>query len=319
MTRTSLASFLDPSAELGTVINSIATACTEISAILRSGALTGMLGSLESENVQGETQKELDVKTNEIMVDILSANRHVAALASEEMDDILPLPHSGGSYVAAFDPLDGSSNIDKVMSVGTIFSILPAPAGPATVADFLKPGSTQAAAGYVIYGPQTVMMLTLGDGVFEFTLDPMDDQWLMTGENIAMPSGARMFAVNISNRRHWSQPVRDQIDAYMLGKDGPLGKDYNMRWAGSMVADLHRIFKQGGVFLYPQDMRTPDKPGKLRLIYECNPMALLVEQAGGAASTGAQRVLDVVPTKLHQRVPIVIGEAGEVAAFEQAK
>ena len=266
MSRPSLSAFLEQSGTLGSVIETIAIGCAEIATILRSGDLTGLLGSLKSENVQGETQKQLDVKSNDILVGLLMGHAGVAALASEEMDDILPTPQTAGAYLVAFDPLDGSSNVDTVMSVGTIFSILPAPGGAVKEASFLAPGTGQVAAGYVIYGPQTVLVLTLGKGVFEFTLDPQSGLWLETAANIAMPQGTRMFAINISNRRHWPQAIRGVIDDFLLGKDGPLGQDFNMRWTGSMVADMHRILKQGGVFLYPDDLRNPDNPGKLRLL-----------------------------------------------------
>jgi len=304
----------DASAELVGLIADIATVCERIAKLVNRGALSGSLGSLGSENVQGEVQKKLDVLANDVFLEAFAGSQVVAALASEEMDDI----HQCGSgpFLLLFDPIDGSSNIDVDLSVGTIFSVLrnPASGGAPVAADFLQPGHSQVAAGYAIYGPQTLMMLTIRHGTFEFALDPDSGAWIMTSNGaITIPTGKREFAINASNYRHWADPVRRYIDECLAGKTGPRGADFNMRWAGSMVADLHRILKRGGIFLYPWDAREPDRAGKLRLMYEANPMSMLVEQAGGASFDATRRMLyNVPPTALHQRVGVIIGSRDEV-------
>jgi fructose-1,6-bisphosphatase I len=242
---------------------------------------------------------------------------HLAAMASEEMDSIHVVPnrYPQGEYMLLFDPLDGSSNIDVNVSIGTIFSVLRKIGHARGIAeeDFLQPGRHQAAAGYCVYGPQTTLVLTVGDGVAMFTLDRETGSWVLTQSRLAIPEETREFAINMSNMRHWAEPVKRYIDDCLAGREGPRSKDFNMRWVASMVADVHRILTRGGVFLYPWDKREPDKAGKLRLMYEANPMAFIVEQAGGAASTGSERIMDVLPTKLHQRVPVVLGSKNEVA------
>jgi fructose-1,6-bisphosphatase I len=293
------------------VVAVVAAACVQISKVVASGAISGSLGAAGQVNVQDEEQKKLDIITNDILRDALKACPAVAGLASEELEEIETTGRVGG-FLITFDPLDGSSNIDVNVSVGTIFSILPAPAGhEPTEADFLLPGRQQVAAGYVVYGPQTMLVLTLSKGVFGFTLSA-DGAWLLTHETVAIGADTAEFAINMSNQRHWAEPVRRYIDGCLAGKTGPRGKNFNMRWVASMVADVHRILMRGGIFMYPWDAREPDKPGKLRLLYEANPMSLIVERAGGKATDGKTAILDLQPTKLHQRVPVVLGSANEV-------
>jgi len=298
-------------AALKDVVRTIATTCAQISRVVASGALSGSLGAAGSTNVQDEEQKKLDVITNDMLSQALKACAPVAGLASEELEEIEPTGRAGG-YLVTFDPLDGSSNIDVNVSVGTIFSVLPAPSGHApTEADFLQPGRNQVAAGYAVYGPQTMLVLTLSSGVNAFTLSA-DGAWLLTHADLSIKADTAEFAINMSNQRHWAAPMRRYIDGCLQGKDGPRGKNFNMRWIASMVADVHRIMMRGGVFMYPWDAREPNKPGKLRLMYEANPMGLVVERAGGKATDGVERILDIQPTKLHQRVPVVLGSANEV-------
>ncbi len=303
-------------AELRLLIEVLARACKTISHSVGKGALGDVLGTAESENVQGEIQKKLDIISNEILLQANEWGGHLAAMASEEMETIHPIPnrYPMGEYMLLFDPLDGSSNIDVNVSIGTIFSVLKAPEGMATPTeeDFLQPGTKQVAAGYAVYGPQTVLVLTTGNGVHGFTLDREMGSWVMTQRNIQIPVDTAEYAINASNSRHWYAPVTRYITELEAGKTGPREKNFNMRWIASMVADVHRILNRGGIFMYPADQREPDKPGKLRLMYEANPMALLVEQAGGAATDGKQRILDIQPTKLHQRVAVFLGSRNEV-------
>jgi fructose-1,6-bisphosphatase I len=303
-------------ANLRLLIETVARACKTISHAVGQGALGGVLGSAETTNIQGETQKKLDVLANEILVEANEWGGHLAGMASEEMDQPLGIPvaYPRGHYLLLFDPLDGSSNIDVNVSIGTIFSVLPAPAGMTEDDEraFLQPGSNQVAAGYAVYGPQTMLVLTVGQGVVSFTLDRSTGSFILTQEHIRIPADTREFAINMSNWRHWAAPVRRYVEECLAGKEGVRGKDFNMRWIASMVADVHRIMQRGGVFMYPWDKREPDKPGKLRLMYEANPMALLVEQAGGSASDGTHRILDIVPTRLHQRVSVMLGSRHEV-------
>ncbi len=304
--------------QLRLLIEIVARACKAISHSVNKGALGGMLGDLTSENVQGEVQKKLDVIANEILLEANEWGGHLAAMASEEMEAIYPIPNRfpRGEYLLLFDPIDGSSNIDVDISVGTIFSVLKAPVGAEgreiADEDFLQKGAEQVAAGYAIYGPQTLLVLTVGTGVYEFALDRDMGSWRMTQSNIKIPSAYAEFAINMSNYRHWAPPVRRYIDECLAGKEGVRGRNFNMRWTASMVADIHRILKRGGIFMYPWDARKPDTPGKLRLMYEANPMAFLVEQAGGKAFDGRTRILDVEATTLHQRVGVVLGDAEEV-------
>ena len=303
-------------AELRLLIEVVARACKTIAISVNKGALGEVLGSAQTENVQGEIQKKLDIISNEVLIEANEWGGHLAAMASEEMEGIYVVPnrYPQGEYLLLFDPLDGSSNIDVNVSIGTIFSVLKKPAGDAGVEekDFLQPGHCQVAAGYCVYGPQTTLVLTVGDGVAMFTLDREQGSFILTQENVQIPPDTKEFAINMSNMRHWDEPVRRYIDECLAGKEGPRGKDFNMRWIASMVADVHRILTRGGVFMYPWDKREPDKPGKLRLMYEANPMAWLVEQAGGAATNGRQRILDIQPSKLHERVSVVLGSKNEV-------
>ena len=303
-------------AELRLLIEVVARACKRISYEVSKGALGDILGSADTENIQGEVQKKLDVISNEILLEANEWGGHLAAMASEEMESIHPIPnrYPKGEYMLLFDPLDGSSNIDVNVSIGTIFSVLKAPEGMGepTEEAFLQPGSAQVAAGYAVYGPQTMLVLTTGQGVHCFTLDREQGSWVLTQSNIQIPAATKEFAINMSNKRHWQPPVQRYIDEMLAGKTGPRGKDFNMRWIASMVADVHRILTRGGIFMYPADMRDPSQPGKLRLMYEANPMAMIVEQAGGAATDGKQRIMDIQPHKLHQRVPVFLGSKEEV-------
>ena len=302
--------------ELRLLLEVVARACKSISHAVNKGALGGVLGSAHSENVQGDVQKKLDIIANEVLIEANEWGGHLAAMASEEMDSIYLVPnrYPQGEYLLLFDPLDGSSNIDVNVSIGTIFSVLKKTEGSAGVseADFLQQGSAQVAAGYCVYGPQTTLVLTVGDGVAMFTLDREQGSFVLTQEDVQIPADTQEFAINMSNMRHWAPPVKQYIDDCLAGKAGVRGKDFNMRWVDSMVADVHRILTRGGVFMYPWDQREPNKPGKLRLMYEANPMAWLVEQAGGAATNGQQRILDIQPTELHQRVSVFLGSKNEV-------
>ena len=302
--------------QLRLLLEVVARACKSISQAVNKGALGGVLGTAGSENVQGEVQKKLDIIANEVLIEANEWGGHLAAMASEEMDGIYVVPnrYPQGEYLLLFDPLDGSSNIDVNVSIGTIFSVLTKPEGSSGVEekDFLQPGHQQVAAGYCVYGPQTTLVLTVGDGVAMFTLDREQGSFVLTEENVHIPEDTKEFAINMSNMRHWDQPVKRYIDECLQGKEGPRGKDFNMRWIASMVADVHRILTRGGVFMYPWDKREPNKAGKLRLLYEANPMSWLIEQAGGAATNTRQRILDIEPGKLHERVSVVLGSKNEV-------
>lgn len=292
------------------VLLSVVSACTEINAKVRLGALAGVLGMAGTGNIQGEDQKKLDVIANNIMIDTLKANPAVAGLASEEEDTFVSAGENG-RYLVLFDPLDGSSNIDVNISVGTIFSILAKPEGALATESFLQTGRQQLAAGYVLYGPQTQLVFTFGHGVYVFTLNA-ENEFVLTKENPKVPESTKEFAINMSNRRHWLPPVQQYVDELLAGETGTRGKNYNMRWVASMVAEIHRILMRGGVFMYLQDKRDPSKPGKLRLMYEANPMALILEQAGASASNAYQAMLDIQPESLHQRVAVIMGSSEEV-------
>jgi len=272
-----------------------------------------VLGGAGSENIQGEAQKKLDVIANEVLVEANEWGGHLAAIVSEEMDvpHRIPSDYPRGQFLLLMDPLDGSSNIDVNVSIGTIFSVLRCPQGmEPEEAAFLQPGSRQVAAGFAVYGPQTQLVLTVGSGVAAFTLDRELGSFVMTAPSITMPADTAEFAINMSNMRNWEPPVKRYIDECLAGKTGPRGKDFNMRWVASMVADVFRILSRGGIFLYPKDAKHVS--GRLRLMYEANPMAFIVEQAGGAATDGRQRILDIQPTALHQRVGVVLGAKNEV-------
>lgn len=313
------------SGDFNALILDVALACKAIARAVAFGELAGMYGNHDAEaggsvNVQGETQKKLDVHSNALFIQMTEQGGNLAGMASEEMDlpQQIPAQYPRGKYLLVFDPLDGSSNIDVNVSVGSIFSILRAPqdviaSGRDVVeADFFQPGTQQVAAGYALYGPTTMLILTVGDGVNGFTLDPNLGEFMLTHRQMQIPPDTQEFAINASNSRFWEPPIKRYVDECLAGKTGARGKDFNMRWIASMVADVHRIMTRGGVFMYPWDKREPEKPGKLRLMYEANPMAWLVEQAGGAATNGHERIMDIQPTKLHERVSVFLGSKNEV-------
>ncbi|MCK7608936.1 class 1 fructose-bisphosphatase [Acinetobacter portensis] len=302
--------------ELSQVIETIANTCKDIDQLLQKGALAGVLGSAQNENVQGEEQKKLDVISNDYLIDALKVHPHVGGLASEELDEFTPAQENG-EYLVLFDPLDGSSNIDINMCVGTIFSILPAKNAVTKAEDFMQAGVNQVSAGYVLYGPSTMMALTVGAGTVFFTFDPESKEFLLTSDNIQVAADTKEYAINASNQRHWEAPVKRYIDELLAGKTGPREKDFNMRWVACMVGDIHRILCRTGIFMYPYDTKDPQKAGRLRLMYEANPMSMLMEQAGGASTTGRLRILDIQPTDLHQRVPVIIGSKNEVDLVTQ--
>jgi fructose-1,6-bisphosphatase I len=304
------------SAQLRLLLEVVARACKRISYQVGKGALAGVLGEAGSSNIQGESQKKLDVIANEVLLEANLWGGALAGMASEEMDTHFDIPGEfpQGKFLLLFDPLDGSSNIDVNVSIGTIFSVLPVPTGVSKVEEkhFLQPGINQVASGYAVYGPSTLLVLTVGSGVACFTLDKETGSWWLTADQMTISPDTKEFAINASNARHWEAPVKRYIDELLAGKTGPRGKDFNMRWVASMVADVHRILIRGGVFTYPRDQREPDKPGKLRLMYEANPMSFLVEQAGGKATNGMQRIMEIQPAKLHERVAVFLGSKNEV-------
>jgi fructose-1,6-bisphosphatase I len=303
------------------LLNDIATACKVIANAVSKGALIGLLGNAGGENIQGEVQKKLDVISNDVMIRSNEWAGHLAGMASEEMDDIYPVAgeHVRGKYLLVFDPLDGSSNIDINITVGTIFSILrsPNPGAQAKLDDFLQPGTEQVCAGFALYGPSTLLIITSGHGVNGFTLDREVGEFILTHPGMRIPEDTQEFAINASNERFWEQPVKRYVDECRAGKTGPRGKDFNMRWIASMVAETYRILTRGGVFMYPKDTKDAAKPGRLRLLYEANPVGFIVEQAGGLCSTGLARMLDIRPTALHQRVPLIFGSKNEVERIER--
>jgi len=286
--------------------------CIAISDALKQGSLAGILGMAGNENVQGEEQKKLDVISNDMLKNALLACPAVRAIASEEEEDIVPA-NTAGEYLIAFDPLDGSSNIDINAMVGTIFSIYRQTGdNPATEQDFLIPGKEQVAAGYVLYGPSSMLVLTTGNGVNMFTLDPKTNTFLLTKEAVTVAPETQEFAINMSNQRFWADKMQNYVNDLIKGKEGNRNKDFNMRWVAAMVGDVHRIMCRGGIFIYPWDNKDASKPGKLRLMYEANPMAMLLEQSGGKAHTHTDRILDIQPTAIHQRVAVILGAANEV-------
>jgi fructose-1,6-bisphosphatase I len=308
-------------AHLRLLLEVVARACKRISYQVGKGALSGVLGEAGTDNIQGESQKKLDVIANETLLEANLWGGALAAMASEEMEHpfVIPGEYPQGDFLLLFDPLDGSSNIDVNVSIGTIFSVLRVPPQTRKVqeSDFLQRGRNQVAAGYAVYGPSTVLVLTVGDGVCCFTLDKETGSWWLTEDNIQIPAQTKEFAINASNSRHWEAPVQRYINEMLQGKEGPRGKDFNMRWVASMVADVHRIMTRGGVFTYPRDQREPEKAGKLRLMYEANPMSFLIEQAGGASTNGYQRIMDMMPTQLHERVAVFLGSKAEVELVTQ--
>ncbi len=299
--------------ELEIVIRDIMVACKDIAYKLSQGELAGILGATEDENIQGETQKMLDVISNDLLKEVLVTNLYVRGVGSEE-EDYTIAANAKGKYLVTFDPLDGSSNIDVNLSVGTIFSILEAQDDRSADNQevFLQEGRKQVAAGYVLYGPSTLLVMTTGNGVNLFTLDSNIGEFVLTQDNLQIPEDTAEFAINMSNQRFWEPEMKQYIDDCLKGEEGPLGKRYNMRWVASMVAEVHRILIRGGIFMYPYDSRDPSKAGKLRLMYEGNPMSMIVEQAGGASSTGRMDIMNVTPTDIHDRVPVVLGSKNEV-------
>jgi len=318
--------FPDASGNFNALILDVALACKVIARAVAYGDLGAGAGKKGGDvNVQGETQKALDVISNQVFINTNESGGYCAGIASEEMDAPYQIPphHKRGKYLLVFDPLDGSSNIDVNVSVGSIFSVLRAPqvvidsGRDVTDADFLQPGTAQVASGYALYGPTTMLMLTVGSGVAGFTLDPGLGEFMLTHPNVQVPADTHEFAINASNARFWESPVKRYVDECLAGKTGPRGKDFNMRWIASMVAEAHRILMRGGVFMYPRDTKDPSKPGRLRLLYEANPIGFIMEQAGGRASTGRVPVLGVQPTALHQRIALVFGSKNEVERIER--
>jgi fructose-1,6-bisphosphatase I / sedoheptulose-1,7-bisphosphatase len=326
--RTTLSQFLigerrrhsDVNGELNALINDLAVACRSIAELVARGALDNALGPAGSNNIQGEPQQKLDVRANDIFLRANERGGNLAGILSEEMDLPFTIPSAfeKGQYLLAFDPLDGSSNIDVNVSIGSTFSILhaPAPGTDAAASDFLQPGARQVCAGYAIYGPSTMLVITVGTGVHGFTLDPQHDEFILTHPSLCVPETADEFAINASNSRFWELPVKRYVSECLAGRTGPRQKDFNMRWIASLVAETHRILMRGGIFLYPRDTKEPPKPGRLRLLYEANPIAFIIEQAGGCASTGRERILDIVPSSLHQRVPFIFGAREEIEIVE---
>jgi fructose-1,6-bisphosphatase len=302
---------------LTTTLLALAEGCRQIAQAVALGPLVDLHGSIDQQNTHGETQKKLDVHADECLARALGSLPQVAAWASEEQDEpVMSASHGEcGDYLVVFDPLDGSSNIEANISFGTIFSVLPHPFRGTLpgAAGFMQPGRKQVAAGYVVYGPCTVMMLTCGQGVAAFALDPRDGQWRLTRDGVQVPPQTREFAINMSNQRFWEKPVQRYVAECLAGETGPRARDFNMRWIASLVAEVHRIFSRGGVFLYPRDSKEPRKAGRLRLMYEAAPMAFLMEQGGGRAVTGTSDLLDMVPDTLHQKVPVILGSRDEVS------
>lgn len=309
------------SVAIGAVLADVVDACKKIAIIIDQGAIADNMGSLGSENVQGEVQKALDVITNDIFIESCQKSGYVAGMASEELVDVIDIADKNkknGNYLLMFDPLDGSSNVNVNISVGTIFSILKSANNKPELTDYLHAGNAQICAGYALYGTSTMLVFTTGNGVNGFTLDADSNEFLLTHPNMQIAKETQEFAINMSNYRFWREPVQRYIDECLQGEEGDRKKDFNMRWVASMVAEVHRILVRGGVFMYPTD--TKSRSGKLRLMYEANPMSFIIEQAGGAATTGSQRILDVLPSGIHQRVPVMMGcksEVDRIVAYHQ--
>jgi fructose-1,6-bisphosphatase I / sedoheptulose-1,7-bisphosphatase len=303
------------------LLNDVRLACKRISSLIGKGALAGALGHAGSVNVQGESQMKLDVMANDIFLKTNEWGGQLAGMLTEELEApyAIPAEFPRGRYLLLFDPLDGSSNIDVNMAVGSIFSVLRCPEGveEPTEADFLQPGTAQVCAGYAIYGPSTMLVLTTGQGVNGFTLDREIGEFMLTHPNMTIPESTSEFAINASNSRHWEPAIKRYINECLAGKNGPRGRDFNMRWVASLVAETHRILMRGGVFMYPRDRKDLTKPGRLRLLYEANPIGFIVEQAGGRASTGQHPILEVQPSSLHQRISFVFGARAEVERIER--
>jgi fructose-1,6-bisphosphatase I len=307
--------FPSVSGDFTALLNAIAITCKSISYWVNQGDLIGVLGNAETENVQGEVQKKLDIISHDLMVEALNETRQVAGMVSEEAELPIKIPQAypRGHYLAFFDPLDGSSNIDLNLTVGTIFSILHCQQGRESLVaqDFLRLGTAQVCAGFVLYGPATMMILTTGQGVNSFTLDSNIGEFILTRTHLKIPQDTCEFAINMSNQRFWEAPVQRYVNECVEGEAGVRGKNFNMRWIASLVAEVYRILIRGGIFIYPLDSHQSPS-GRLRLLYEANPIALIVEQAGGVCSTGRKRILAIEPKHIHQRVPLVLGSKHEV-------
>jgi fructose-1,6-bisphosphatase I / sedoheptulose-1,7-bisphosphatase len=325
--RTTLSKFLiqqltgiPGAADLGALLVDVAAAVKAIAAMTAKGALGGYLGEHGGRNVQGEVQQQLDVLAHEVMIRSCEWGGLLAGMLSEELAEpyTIPAEYQQGRYLLAFDPLDGSSNTDVNVSIGTIFSVLRHESRtPPAAADYLQPGVQQVAAGYAIYGPATMLVLTVGKGTHGFTLDREIGNFILTHPDLQIPADSSEFAINTSNARFWEPPVHRYVTECQEGKSGIRNRDFNMRWIASLVAEVHRILMRGGVFMYPKDSKDPARPGRLRLLYEANPISLLVEQAGGRAATGYRRVMEVTPEALHQRVPLIMGSRNEVERIER--
>lgn len=303
---------------LNGLIGHIAKAGIEIAGLTRQGALAGVTEKMTSTNVQGETQMQLDIRSHELALAQLQTSRVVAGVLSEEVDDVIALAAADAPFLVSMDPLDGSSNLAINGVVGSIFSVLPnIPSEALNAEAFLQPGNRQLAAVYLMYGPATLLVFTLGKGTHVFTLDHVSQQFELTQANVQIAPDTAEFAINASNQRYWQAPMQRYIDECLQGASGPRAKDFNMRWCASMVMDVHRILTRGGVFLYPRDSKQPVKAGRLRLLYEANPMSLLVIQAGGDSIDGVDAILDVQPTALHQRVPVLLGAKNEIQRLQQ--
>lgn len=302
--------------DLTGLLNDVISACKKIANLVNRSSILGLEGYASSNNVQGEHQKKLDILTNDVMVEHLNWTGHLAAMVSEEIDDIITIPddYPKGKYLLCFDPLDGSSNVDINLSVGTIFSVLRCPEDikKPSHEHFLQKGTEQVCAGFCVYGPSTMLILTTGFGVNGFTLDREVGEFILTHPNMQIPEDTAEFAINMSNQRYWQSPVKRYIDECVQGVDGVRDKNFNMRWNASMVAEVYRILTRGGIFMYPLDSRIAQQGGKLRLMYEANPMSFIIEQAAGVSSTGTQRIMDLQPESIHQRVPVFLGSKNEV-------
>jgi fructose-1,6-bisphosphatase len=303
------------------LVNDVRLACKRIATLIGKGALSGALGDADSVNVQGETQKQLDVLTNDIFIRTNEWGGQLAGMVSEEMEApyAIPTEYPRGKYLLLFDPLDGSSNVDVNMTVGSIFSVLRCPEGVTDPCEehFLQSGTEQVCAGYALYGPSTMLVLTMGRGVHGFTLDREIGEFMLTHPDLRIPESTAEFAINASNSRHWEAPIKRYIRECQDGTNGPRGRDFNMRWVAALVAEAHRILMRGGVYMYPRDRKDLAKAGRLRLLYEANPIGFIIEQAGGRASTGRESVLNIKPESLHQRIGFVFGARAEVERIER--
>jgi fructose-1,6-bisphosphatase I len=301
----------DPArADVAVTVVRLSEACARIASLVGLGPLAGPVGSETGRQSGVDPQKEIDIRANDLIIEAIKG-APVATLGSEELEWALPI-NPGAPLAVAVDPIDGSSNIDADISIGTIFTVLPARAQGVDTSSFLQAGTSQLAAGFAVYGPFTSLVLTLGEGTHIFTLQRVSGKFLLTTPKVEIPHATREYSINASNYRHWDESIRTYVDDCMRGRDGPRGKDFNMRWTASPVADIFRLLTRGGIFLYPGDMRDNYTMGRLRLVYEANPLAWIVEQAGGAACSGTDRILDVEPASLHQRTPFICGSRTEV-------